>query len=207
MVRQRLFLGKGKATFKRRNHMTTEVSYVAARVTLNLLSYATMQRLGLYITEAEANQEILTKEPWAINVKTERVASLGREFPDVFQEGLSKCEGTKATLKLKEGAIPVYRRARLVAFASLAVVEQELDRLLNLGVIKPVKHAEWATPVMIVKTDGSVRLCVDLSTGLNEALQLHQHPLPVPEDIFATLIGGQVFAQIDLSDVSTGGTG
>ena len=78
MVRQRLFLGKGKATFKRRNHMTTEVIYVAARVSLNLLSYATMQRLGLYITEAEANQEVLTKQPWALHVKTETVASLER---------------------------------------------------------------------------------------------------------------------------------
>jgi hypothetical protein len=81
------------------------------------------------------------------------------------------------------------------------VVEQELDRLLDLGIIKPVKLAEWAAPVMIVKKpDGSTRLCVDYSTGLNDALQLHQHPLPVPEDIFATFNGGQVFSQIDLSD-------
>jgi len=85
------------------------------------------------------------------------VASLGREFPDVFQEGLGKCEVTKATLKLKEGAIPVYRRARPVPYASLPVVEQELDQLLNLGVIKPVKHAEWAAPVMIVKKTRWIR--------------------------------------------------
>jgi len=195
------FLGKGKATFKRRNHMSTEVFYVAPQGSLNLLSYATMQRLGLYITEAEANQEVLTKQPWALHVKTDTVASLERVFPDVFQEGLGKCEVTKATLKLKEGATPVYRRAKPVPYASLPVVEQELDRLLNLGVIKPVKHAEWAAPVMILKKpDGSARLCVDYSTRLNEALQLHQHPLPVPEDIFVTLNGGQVFSQIDLSD-------
>ena len=73
--------------------------------------------------EAEASQEVLTKQPWALDVKTETVASLGREFPDVFQEGLGKCEVTKATLKLKEGAIPVYRRARLVLYVSLPVVE------------------------------------------------------------------------------------
>ena len=54
------------------------------------------------------------KKPWALHVKTETVSSLGREFPDVFQEGLGKCEVTKATLKLKEGAIPVYHRARPV---------------------------------------------------------------------------------------------
>jgi hypothetical protein len=80
-------------------------------------------------------------------------------------------------------------------------VEQDLDRHLNFGVIQPVKHADWAAPVMIVKKpDGSARLCVDYSTGLNDAVQLHQHPLPVPEDIFATLNGGHVFSQIDFSD-------
>jgi hypothetical protein len=54
--------------------------------------------------------------------------------------------------------------------------------------------------MIVKKPDGSARLCVDYSTGLNDALQLHQHPFPVPEDIFATLNGGQVFSQIDLSD-------
>jgi hypothetical protein len=88
-----------------------------------------------------------------------------------------------------------------VPYASLPIVEQELDRLLNLGVIKPVRYADWAAPVMVVKEpDGSARLCVDYSTGLNDALQLHQHPLPVPEDIFATLNGGHVFSRIDFSD-------
>ena len=101
-----------------------EVFYVAPRGSLNLLSYATMQRLGLYMTEAEASQKVLTKQPWVLHVKTETVASLGREFPEVFQEGLGKCEVTKAPLNLKEGAIPVYRHARPVPCASLPVVER-----------------------------------------------------------------------------------
>jgi hypothetical protein len=59
---------------------------------------------------------------------------------------------TKATLKLKVKATPVYRRARPVLYASLRVVEQEIHRLLDLGVIKTLKHAEWAAPVMVVKS-------------------------------------------------------
>jgi SAM-dependent methyltransferase len=54
--------------------------------------------------------------------------------------------------------------------------------------------------MIIKKPDGLTRLCVDYSTGLIDALQLHQHPLTVPEDILATLNGAQVFSQIDLSD-------
>jgi hypothetical protein len=54
--------------------------------------------------------------------------------------------------------------------------------------------------MVVKKPDGSARLCVDYSTELNDALQLHQHPLPVPEGIFATLNRGHVFSQIDFSD-------
>ena len=84
----------------------------------------------------------------------------------------------------------------------LPIVEQELDCLLNLGVIKHVRYADWVASVLVVKKpDGSARLCVDYSTMLNDALQLHQHPLPLLEDIFATLNGGHVFPQINFSDV------
>jgi hypothetical protein len=182
--------------FKRRNHATEDVFYVASQGSLNLLSYPTMQRLGLYMTDAEAVNAISAEHPSTSSIKADTVASLKNSFLEVFKDGLGQCTVTKATLTLKQNATPVYRRDRLVNYASLPIVEQELDRLLNLGVIKPVKHADWAVPVMVVKKpDGSARLCVDYSTGLNDALQLHQHPLPVPEDIFATLNGGHVFSQ------------
>ena len=96
----------------------------------------------------------------------------------------------KATLTLKQNAIPAYRHARPVPYASLPIVEQEFDRLLNLGVIKPVRHADWAAPVMVVKKpDGSARLCFDYSTGLNDALQLHQHPLLYQRTFLLPLMG------------------
>jgi hypothetical protein len=47
------FLGKGRANFKRRNHTTTDVFYVAPKGSLNLLIYSTMQRVRMYIADAE----------------------------------------------------------------------------------------------------------------------------------------------------------
>ncbi|PIC27952.1 hypothetical protein B9Z55_020036 [Caenorhabditis nigoni] len=38
------------------------------------------------------------------------------------------------------------------------------------------------------------------TTGLNSALQDEDHPIPVPEDIFATLNGGRFFSTVDLKD-------
>ncbi|KAK6764099.1 hypothetical protein RB195_024431 [Necator americanus] len=48
--------------------------------------------------------------------------------------------------------------------------------------------------------NGSIRLCTDYSTGLNDALEQNQHPLPTPEDTFAKLSGGRYFSQLDLAE-------
>lgn len=103
--------------------------------------------------------------------------------------------------KLKPGVTPVYRRARPVPYSSREVVEKELDRLLSMGVIKPIDYTEWAAPIIVLrKANGKTRMCVDYSTGLNDALQPNQHPLPLPDDIFATLNGGKILSQLDLSN-------
>nr|CAX83704.1 Gag-Pol polyprotein [Schistosoma japonicum] len=119
----------------------------------------------------------------------------------VFSDGLGECTKFQATLTLRQGVKPVFRPKRLVPYAALPVVEQELERLQKIGVIEPVNFSEWAAPIVVVKkTNGSVRLCADYSTGLNEALETHQYPLPLPEYLFAKLNGGKLFAKLDLSE-------
>ncbi|CAH8568978.1 unnamed protein product [Schistosoma guineensis] len=119
----------------------------------------------------------------------------------VFREGLGECTKAKALLTLKPEAAPVFRPKRPVPYAALPIVEQELQRLQQMGVIEPVNFSNWAAPIVVVKkSNGSVRLCADYSTGLNGALQSHQYPLPLPEDLFAKLNGGRYFAKLDLSD-------
>ncbi|XP_062535370.1 uncharacterized protein K02A2.6-like [Armigeres subalbatus] len=89
----------------------------------------------------------------------------------------------------------------ILPYASASKIEVVLDRLQKLGIIIPVSYSEWAAPIVAVtKTNGRVRICADYSTGLNSALEPHQHPLPLPQDIFAKLANKKVFSQIDLSD-------
>lgn len=43
---------------------------------------------------------------------------------------------------------------------------------------------------MAVKKPGKkVRVCGDLSTGLNASLNVHQYPLPLPDELFAEFNG------------------
>ena len=48
------------------------------------------------------------------------------------------------------------------------------------------------------KRDGSFRICGDIKVTLNPALEIDQHPIPTPEDIFASLAGGELFTTLDL---------
>ncbi|XGW14898.1 hypothetical protein V3C99_000852 [Haemonchus contortus] len=98
-------------------------------------------------------------------------------------------------------AHPVFRKKRPVPYAYVAALDEEIDRLLAEQVLSPVAYSAWAAPIVVVKkTNATLRLCADFSTGLNDALMLHQHPLPTPDDVFAKLNGGTAFTQIDLAD-------
>ncbi|MFH4984886.1 hypothetical protein AB6A40_011595, partial [Gnathostoma spinigerum] len=124
-----------------------------------------------------------------------------QRYPEVFKETLGRCTKIKATLQLRNGAKPVFRPKRPVPYASREAVERELDRLAQHGVITKVEYSEWAAPIVVVKkASGAILICADYSTGLNDALELHTHPLPLPEDIFATLNGGRFFSHIDFAD-------
>uniref|UniRef100_A0AAG5DP56 RNA-directed DNA polymerase n=1 Tax=Anopheles atroparvus TaxID=41427 RepID=A0AAG5DP56_ANOAO len=121
-------------------------------------------------------------------------------FPKVFQ-GTGLCKKASIKCTIKDNCRPVFRPKRPAAYAMQEVVDKELQRLEELGVITPITHSEWAAPVVVVrKASGAVRICGDYSTGLNDALQPYDYPLPLPEDIFARLANCSVFSKLDLSD-------
>ncbi|KAK4468996.1 hypothetical protein MN116_000138 [Schistosoma mekongi] len=128
-------------------------------------------------------------------------AHLFEKHSNVFQNILGCCNIGKARLYLRQGATPVFRPKRQVPYASIDKVDRKLDRLEKLGVIQPIIFSSWAAPIVVVqKANGTVLLCADFSTGLNNALQNHSYPLPLPEDLFIKLNGGRYFAKLDLSD-------
>ena len=44
-----------------------------------------------------------------------------------------------------------------------------------------------------------MRICGDYKVTLNQVLDVDQHPLPKPSDLFATLAGGKVFSKLDIT--------
>ncbi len=89
---------------------------------------------------------------------------------------------------------------RSVPHALKEGIEQELTRLENLGVLEKVRYSEWAAPIVpVVKPDKSIRICGDYKVTVNSALEVDQHPLPNPEQLFIELREGEKFTKLDLS--------
>ena len=140
----------------------------------------------------------------SFNTDAERTAitnKLKHKYADVFRQELGLCTKVSASLQLKPGAQPIFRKKRPVPHAALEQLDSEINRLLKEGIISPVDHSQWAAPIVAVrKANGSIRLCADFSTGLNDSLMLHRHPLPTMDDVFTKLNGGTVFSQIDFAE-------
>ena len=64
----------------------------------------------------------------------------------------------------------------------------------KLRVISKVNQpTDWcAGMVVVLKGNGKVRICVDL-TGLNDSVCRERHPLPVVDQILAQLAGAKIF--------------
>ncbi|CAK1598288.1 unnamed protein product [Parnassius mnemosyne] len=69
-------------------------------------------------------------------------------YNKLFSGGLGRFAGGKATLRVREGATPVFCRARPLPYALKDRVDAELDAMLREGVIEPVESSDWATPLV-----------------------------------------------------------
>ena len=117
----------------------------------------------------------------------------------IFQPGIGVVKGYEARLDLKEGARPKFCKARVTAFSIRDKVETTLKNMISEGLLVPVDHSEWASPIVpVAKPDKSIRVCGDYKSTLNPALDTKTYPLPTVEECFASIAGGQLFTKIDI---------
>ena len=119
------------------------------------------------------------------------------KYPDLFK-GLGKIPG-EYHIHLKDDAKPfALSTPRRVALPLQPKVKKELQRMEQLGVISRVDDpTDWCAGMVVVpKSDGKVRICVDL-TKLNESVRRERHILPSVDHSLAQLGGAKVFTKLD----------
>ena len=74
----------------------------------------------------------------------------------------------------------------------------KLERMEAMGVISKVEQSTlWSAGMVVIpKTSGVVRICVDLKP-LNESVLQEVHPIPKVDDVLGKLAGATVFNKLD----------
>lgn len=129
------------------------------------------------------------------------VQKLLEQYSDLWRDELGSFNKFKVHLKLKENSLPKFFKPRPVPFAIKDKVENELQRLVSLGILVPVDNSQYATPIVpVLKENGKVRIAGDYSVTLNKDLVIDKYPLPRIEEVFAKLGGGEHYSKLDLKN-------
>ena len=111
--------------------------------------------------------------------------------------GLGCCQAAEHVIELEPGTKPVKQRYYPVCPYKQKIINEELDQMLELGVVRPSK-SPWSSPVCLVKKkDGSYRFCVDLRV-LNKVTKKDSYPLPYISSILDNLRNARFISSMDI---------
>lgn len=136
------------------------------------------------------------------------VGSVSDNLQNILKTKFTRCltsdlctpiEGFEAELLLKDNVNPIFHAAYGVPFKLRDRVEKELNRLCQEKILIPIKYSRWASPIVVVpKSNGEIRICIDCKVTINPYVRTEHYPLPKIEEIFSQLANCKVFCVIDL---------
>jgi hypothetical protein len=129
----------------------------------------------------------------------QQLKALLYKFEHLFDGTLGDWNTEPVSFKLKEGAKPFQLSPFPVPKIHEDTLKKEIQRLCNLGVLKPQVALEYQSPSFIIpKKNGTVRVVSDFRV-LNSKLQRVAFPIPRIQDILTSLNGFTYATSIDLN--------
>lgn len=126
-----------------------------------------------------------------------QLISLLQEFDSTFSDipGQTDIASCPLDVTVSEPiSLPPYR----VPVRWQSALQEEIDNLLELGVIRP-SESPWASPVVCVrKKDGKIRMCTDFRR-LNSVTKDDAYPFPHTEELIEKAAAGRWCTTLDLS--------
>ena len=120
------------------------------------------------------------------------------KYADIFQDPkqLPSHRAYDHDVPLYPDAVPVNAIPYHYSPQHKTEIENQVKQLLEAGLITH-SHSPFASPVLLVKKNGSWRFCVDYRK-LNDITIKNRFPMPVIEEILDELAGAQYFTKLDL---------
>ncbi|KRY58412.1 Uncharacterized protein T03_9639 [Trichinella britovi] len=102
----------------------------------NLLGLNWFEPLGIHISSVH---HLKSTPP--------QISELLRKYRSVFTEELGMYIGKPVSLSLDPNVTPICMKARKLPFAWREKIDAKFDKLVEQGVLKPVDHSVWSTPI------------------------------------------------------------
>ena len=136
-------------------------------------------------------------------MKPENLTELDRlleEYRDIFCKNKTDIGFTtfqEHAIELVEGAEPHKEAFRRLNPEKRASADQQVEDLLKLGMISPSDSPFASGVVMVKKTDGSYRMCIDFR-NLNSVTKKDAFPLPRIDETLDRLGDAKYFSTLDM---------
>ena len=131
-----------------------------------------------------------------------KYVELIREFQDVFAwsyEDLKSYDTSiiQHTIPLKENQKPFKQKLRRINPVLLPLIEKEIKRMYEAGIIAPIRFSEWVSNLVPTrKKTGEIRLCFDLR-NVNKVSLKDNYPLPKMDYILQRVVGASRISLLD----------
>ena len=125
-----------------------------------------------------------------------------QRYTCVFRPGRREPLGSPLHIEMDPDVTPVHAPRRRVPVAKLDRVNDELKRLCDDGIIKPVTEpTEWLSNILVKeKPNGKLRICIDPSQTINKAIKRPIYTIPTIEEKLPLLTKAKVFTIVDVSE-------
>ncbi|GFH61176.1 hypothetical protein CTEN210_17652 [Chaetoceros tenuissimus] len=123
------------------------------------------------------------------------------ENSELFQGDLGTWNCSPVEIELKEGATPYATRPYPVPKIHEKQLKAEIQRFIDLGILKRTLNSEWASPAFLIpKKDGKVCFICDFRQ-LNARIKKKPYPIPPISELLGKM---EQFTYVTAIDVSLG---
>ena len=155
------------------------------------------QRLEPDAFQKEIDEKVLGRNSVLTDEQRRQLTGVLMKYRDVLRpEVLGLAKDEEYDIQIPPWEVPVKFNDRRWSAKEIQQISDEISKLLKGKFIEPA-NGPWASRlVLVVKKDGSTRVCVDYR-GVNEKTITDAYPTPVLEQVVGTLAGNVWFSTLD----------
>ena len=142
----------------------------------------------------------VTKECTHLELKQQlQLYKLLEKYSILFDGTIGRWKNELYEIDLKAGAQPYHARPFPIPKIHEKTLRMEVERLVQIGVLKKINQSEWAVPTFIIpKKDGTVRFISDFRE-VNKRIKRKPYPIPNIQDLLLKLEGFKYGTSLDLN--------